>query len=235
MDVIYFTPFMRAIVKFLTAFVLLVSSTFLNGYDVLIRSSEGDLEFLEVVHEADVEDIFDSLEGNFPGQNICFIDFSMFRFGNISRKAVVARDYHTPLSSAEKNDLRYIINTLGMASLAKIAKERSSLKKAGDRIDNIHPFHFLSGIFLDEEMKTSVHALRNRGWVWGGFYEGISTSLEEESKKNNLEQFIPDFANKLKLDPALISSAVAQENWKELVNILIDKIPRSKNNDRYRM
>ncbi len=221
--------------KLLTFFLVVASSFHLSAYEVAIRHPEGNLELIDVAPEQRFEDFIDSLNGSFQSESLCVVDFIPRSIMDFSRKTGSVRDYQTPLSSSEKSDLRYIINTLGMSSLAKIAKERSSLKKAGSRIDNVHPFRFLAGIFTDEEMKTSLHAMKNRGWVWGGFFDGIESSLTEESKKNNLIDYVADFARILNIDPAWISSSVAQGNWKELVNTLLDRIPRSKNNDRYKM
>ncbi len=122
-----------------------------------------------------------------------------------------------------------------MSSLVKIAKDRSSIKKAGDRLESLHPFHFLSTIFTDEEMKSSIHAMKSRGWIWSDFFEGINTSMSEEERNNNILPFVDDFAAHVGIDPSLILPSLQSGNYKAFVNILLDKIPRSKNSGRYYM
>jgi hypothetical protein len=146
------------------------------------------------------------------------------------------REYEIPVSKSEKKDLAYILKTLAYDSLISIAASRSSIKKAGERIDHFHPFRFLMTIFTDEELKACVHAIRDRGGLpLNGFMDGITGSLKEESSKKNVLQYTSDFARKVKIDEALILPSLQQEKWKEFVNILIDKIPREIDPNRYDM
>lgn len=153
-----------------------------------------------------------------------------------SSKKSPARNYYAPITQQEKDDLAYIINTLAKSSLLSIASSKSSLKKAGDRIDHLHPLKFLMGIFTDEELKANISAIKNRGWVWDKFYDGIEGSLFEESKKNNIKaEFVMDFSRTIGINAQLILPSIKQKKWKEFVNILIDTIPRKGNPERYDM
>lgn len=144
------------------------------------------------------------------------------------------RDYYSPLTKNEKADLTYILNTMARNSLASIATHRSSLKKAGERIDHLHPLRFLLAIFTDEELKADVNAIRGRHFVWKEFLSGITGSLETESKIKNLKsEYIRDFCKVLKIDEKKIAPLIKEEKWKDLVNVLIDIIPREGNPDRY--
>lgn len=146
------------------------------------------------------------------------------------------RNYHVSVSKEEKQEIRYIITTLATYSLFGVGKERSSLNKAGDRIDHLHPFRFLMTIFTDEELKAGAASIRDRGGlVGGGFFDGITGSLKKEASQNNLLQFTADFAKKVKIDEDLISPSLEKGKWKEFVNILIDKIPREIDPNRYNM
>lgn len=166
-----------------------------------------------------------------------FLNFEVSTAGiTVRSKKTTWRDYSHSVSKQDKKDIHYIITTLANDSLISIGTSRSSLKKAGERIDYLHPFRFLMAIFTDEELKAGAHAIRDRGgWTWDGFTDGIIGSLKEESARNNVLEFVPDFAHKVKIDSSLILPLLEKGKWQEFVNILIDKIPRSINPNRYDM
>lgn len=146
------------------------------------------------------------------------------------------RIYSAKLEASEREDIAYIVTNLGRSSLKKLLTLKSSLKKAGTRVDHVHPFKFISCIFLDEELKVSFLQIKERGgWVGKEFFNGMYDSLTEEAKLDNLEKYIADFANQLHIDPALISKAINERDWKELINGLINALPRKGNPNRYDM
>lgn len=153
-----------------------------------------------------------------------------------SRQQSPSRNYNTPVLQNEKEDLAYITTTLARSSLPSLATSKSSLKKAGDRIDHLHPLRFLMTIFTDEELKANISAIRSRGWVWDKFYSGLEGSLKEEARKNNMNnEFVVDFANIIGINVSLIQPAIQEKRWKEFVNLLIDSVPRTGNPTRYDM
>ncbi len=202
--------------------------------EVVIRNIEGELLVVSVQPEDTFSGIIDNIQTQMGGETEYIVDFQM---GDSKSKPKGGyRDYYRPITSKEKEDMSYIVNTLGMASLVKIAKDKSSLKKAGDRIANVHPFNFLKTIFTDEEMKVSVHAIQGRGWVRDDFFNGFKTSFDEEADRDNITNDMTiDFSTKMGIDPNLILPLVQERQWKQLINTLIDKIPRKTETDRYDM
>jgi hypothetical protein len=145
----------------------------------------------------------------------------------VKAKKIVDRDYKVTVKKENKKDMVYILTALAYDSLISIGLSSSSINKAGDRIDHLHPYRFLMTIFTDQELIAAVHAIRDRGGLpWSGFLDGITGSLTEESEKNNVLQFTKDFAKKIKIDPALILPSLKQGKWIDFVNILIDNIHR---------
>lgn len=154
----------------------------------------------------------------------------------VRSKQAAWRDYAVAVTKQEKKEISYIISTLANDSLLSIGTSRSSLKKAGDRIDHLHPLRFLMAIFTDEKLKAGTHAIRDRGgWTWEGFIDGITGSLKEEGGRHNLLPFVSDFAEKVKIDPSLILPSLEKGKWSEFVDLLIDKIPREIDPNRYDM
>lgn len=145
------------------------------------------------------------------------------------------RDYNASVSKQEKQDISYIVNTLSKASIISLGTSRSSLKKAGDRIDHVHPLRFLMTVFCNEELKAGIAGIRSRGaWIWDEFVSGLTGSLGEEAQRNNLKsEFISDFARRVNIDVRQITPALEQGQWKTFINILIDQIPRQNDPNRY--
>lgn len=146
------------------------------------------------------------------------------------------RDYAVPVSKSEKSDIAYIVKTLAYDSLISIGRQRSDLKKAGDRIDHIHPFRFLMTVFQDEELKVGVAAIRQQiSWVKDGFFDGLIESLKEEASRDNLLPHINDFAKRVKISSNSLDSLLSKGSHKEFVDYLIDNIPRQNDPNRYNM
>lgn len=154
------------------------------------------------------------------------------------RKREVVRNYYAPVTKEEKKDIHYIVTSLAYDSLISIGASKSSLKKAGDRIEQLHPFKFLSTIFTDAELKTGIHAIRNRTapWVWDEFIGGFVRGFKEEtSKKNMKDEFIQDFSSLVGIDPASIMPSIQGGKWKELVQILLAQFPPENGPNRYNL
>jgi hypothetical protein len=165
------------------------------------------------------------------------LDFFVSHAGvTIRSKKTNWRDYETSVTKSEKKDIAYIVTTLAYDSLLSIGTSASSLKETKKRIIHIHPFRFLMTVFTDEKLKAGIHAIRDRGgWIWSGFIDGLEGSLNEEAGRKNLLQFAPDFAKKVHINVELIMPSLQQGKWGDFVNILIDKIPREIDPNRYDM
>lgn len=149
------------------------------------------------------------------------------------RLKAVSRNYSAGYTAAETADIAYIIRTLANSSLAKIKGAESSLKKAGDRIDHVHPLQFLVCVFTNEELKTCMRNLQGRSWVWKDFLKGLTESLSNENAKDNVIPFAEDFAAKVNVDLNQILPILQTGRWERFVNTLIDVIPRESGGNRY--
>lgn len=152
------------------------------------------------------------------------------------KKETQWRNYDISVSKKEKEDISYIVKTLGFGTLLGIGSETSSLKKAGKRIDHVHPLRFLMTVFTEEELKAGIASIKGQSsWVKDGFFDGLIDSLKEEAARNNINQFVDNFAKSVKIDSDLIYPSIKQGDWKEFIDILIDKIPRETNPNRLNM
>lgn len=152
------------------------------------------------------------------------------------RSNIITREYSRQTTVKEKEDIRYIVTSLANSSWTTLLKLRSSLKRAGERVDHLHPFRFLMCIFKDEEMKAGVHSIRDKKKIWKGFTDGLYVTLDKEASRGNLKlDYIQDFADSFKLDFSLINKPIQEKQWEELVDILIQNLPREGDPSRYDM
>lgn len=144
---------------------------------------------------------------------------------NIKEKSpqkIIIRNYDIQPTEKEKKAISFIVNTLANKSLMKIWKEKSALKKAGEKIHHLHPFRFLQHIFSEEDLKNDLKTIYKRNWVAGEFKKGIYESLADERGKQNLtHEHIHDFAATLGINSDLIKPSIARGDWDDFVSTLI--------------
>jgi len=143
------------------------------------------------------------------------------------------RSYAGGLSRKDAEDIAYIVTTLANSSLPKIKSAETSLKKAGDRIDPVHPLQFLLCVFSNEELKVAIRNLQGRSWVWSDFIDGITKTLAEENGKNNIQPYLGEFASKLNVSINILQPLQQSGKWEKFVTTLIDVIPRADGSGRY--
>ena len=145
------------------------------------------------------------------------------------------RSYEDGVTAKEAEDIGYILKSLANSSLAKLKGDESSLKKAGDRIDHVHPLQFLLVGFKNEELKVCLRNLVGRSWVWKDFLKGLTESLAQEYGRDNLMPYLDDFASQLEIDPKVLMPNINNGRWEKFVTQLISIIPRAAGSDRYNM
>jgi hypothetical protein len=235
-------------------FFVLGSPSLLSSANITIIDSSGESTNLHVDESDRFDDVMQFVEQHFKKESECAEELTFqqdnwelqkelsltFIVSNADitiRKKASGRNYNASVTKSEKKDIAYIVNTLAWDSLLSIANAKSSLKKAGERIADIHPLRFLITIFNDEELKAGVNAIKSRtSWIADEFFSNLAKSLSEESARQNMKpEFIQDFAQKVNINISLILPAIQAEKWADFVNILIDNIPRTNDPNRYNM
>ncbi|MBA3239030.1 MAG: hypothetical protein H0T62_11880 [Parachlamydiaceae bacterium] len=233
-----------------TAYVNCAPSIFCD--DVVYRTPSGEIFVIDIEAESSFSEVISKINSDIEIQrsanwinpeetlvrNEYFLDF-MERPKAEGKKAISPkgnmRNFSATLLESEKKKISQVVETLGNASLVTIAKEKSSLEKAGKAVDHVHPLKFLAFIFSTERLKAAIHNLNGRSWVWDKFFKGLKMGLEEEASHNNLLPHIKKFSSSLKIDSKALYLNAEQQRWKEFVNILFKEIPRSENSGRYDM
>lgn len=223
------------------AFGSLFSSGQCGEYEVSVTTAKGEQFLLPFHSEDSLQSVYETLHqciGSESPDQILRMEFSgaddVLQVKAYECTKGVPRNYYAPITSEEKKDISFILKTLANSSLAKIGKNKSALKKAGDRIDHLHPFKFLETVFTDEELKVCIRNIEGKSWVWSEFRDGIVSSLGKESDAGNLKpEYIQNMASLIKIDVNAITPTIDNKDWSKLLTDLIAIVPRSGDSDRY--
>lgn len=209
---------------------------------LVVRSIDGELSHMEIPQNISFQEAMALLQGDQEYFEEPVVDFyaasSLTKRYTRSASASSGekRDYFAPIKPSEKEDILYIATTLGLGSIGKIAKSKSDLKKAGERVDRVHPFNFLYIILSCDKGLACYHAIRDRSLVWGGFKDGVVGSLNDEAKLDNLQdEYLVDFAKKLNIDPGNIRPYIQNKDWNGFLKALAEHLPRQGDPSRYTM
>lgn len=138
------------------------------------------------------------------------------------------RDYLNPPTSEQRDDIAYILTELAWSSPVTIWNKQSELEKAGARIECVHPLHFLRVIFGNNKLIAAISAINERKVpkLKSKFFKGLTDSLKQEAGRNNLMQFVDDFAKKLDINKKKIIPSLESGKYEQFVDILIELNPR---------
>lgn len=222
----------RYVLSTLCTLLFLASQAF--GLAVIVHTSNGECAFLEASPQDTLEDMMDRVAEECEPTSLELFANDSGWAKDLPPGPPGSRNYLAPLTENERKDIHYIVTILANKPLAKIPLYKKSLDHAGERVDHVHPFRFLEAIFTDEELKVGVRIIKKRGWIWKEFLGGCKKGFGEEYPKGNVkEEYMIDFASIVKIDPAIIAPAIENKRWEELVNLLIQHIPRENDDDRY--
>ena len=204
--------------------------------EIVVETETGESYVLHVGKHDTFDEVFESIA------KVANVNASEFRVMSASQPLVLKvaktvrsapRSFEAGITQANAADITYILRTLANSSLPRIKAEESSLKKAGQRIDDIHPLHFLGYIFSNEELKVCARNIKGRSWVWKGFLNGSVVTLTEEQGKNNVLPHLNEFAARVNIDANLILPSLQAGRWEKFVTTLIDAVPRESGGNRY--
>ena len=134
-----------------------------------------------------------------------------------------ARNYYRPLSDYDKENIRFIINTLSHNSTLALAFQRSSLVRVGARTANIHPLRYLGFIFSDPELKGQIKNISRT--PWNRFVDDFGDSLSNAVSRDNItDNIVADFAETVGIAMKKISSSIASEQWWAFMQALVNHV-----------
>lgn len=236
---------MKFYLFFLSTF-LLLNLFSLQSEELVITPKDGETFSLKIDSSEPFDEVIDQIQDCLNQQDIeeatvlisdeaSSNSFSMLipRNYETKEKNHKARDYSSPVTKEEKENISLIICSLANYNKKDLLTNRSHLKSVGDKIRHIHPFRFLECVFTDEELKVNLSVIRHKEMVWDKYYKGLKKSLMEESQRKNLEPFIHDFAARIGVNALDILPFIRGNQWNEFIDFLINGIQRTGDPDRY--
>lgn len=224
--------------QFLLALLLVFQSVQAQAQEVTFISNKGESISMDVNSHLPLQHILNEASvylASLGDQYNVYVTNVKMESASLAAKA--GRDYNQPATPQQRQDIAYIVKTLGTAPYKSLLKNKGSLKSAGDRIDSVHPLRFLQVIFSDEELKAGAHAVRQRTFfVWGEFFGGLKDSLDEEYTRGNLtDEQVIDFSKNVGINPNAVINSIHARDWQHFYDILLKEIPRQGNPTRYNM
>lgn len=227
---------------FTTLISVFAMSTATFADEIIVKTPSGSTVTIEFQSDESFADVMRKIDqqvnlvddtAHTQNSNSYYYDYSLSAPGFL-RSSTVIRDYSKTVTESEKEDLKYVITTLATASWPTLLAKKSSLNKAGDRIDHLHPLRFLRTIFTNEELNSCLHVIRDRSKVWSEFFSGLSGTLEQEANKDNMSlEIVKDFAKSVKVELKHIQKHIENREWKDFIEALLNEIPRGGEPDRY--
>ena len=143
------------------------------------------------------------------------------------------RSYEVLLTEKQDKTLSKLLLFLANENLHSIWNKRKSLKKDGDSLRSVHPLRFLAKCYSEDQFVAAMCSIMGKAWVWSNFKTGLYDALDDEFKRNNLLQFVQEFAHNVHVDYALLIQPIENKDWDGLMKTLNDHAPRTGNPNRY--
>jgi hypothetical protein len=228
--------------NYAAALVALFTASPCSTMQVVLEDSKGSFYAWHIDPEVRFKDLISEIQTTYsviekegvdmPGgiSGAAELHFSISDYGAVVQTAAKPmksdRDYHAPVDPNIKKDIYDIVKTLGTKGHLSIMGQQDSLNKAGDRIRKVHPLVFLTCVFTVDELIVAIREMEGKWIVWPKFLDGIVDSLVTEHRAENLEQFIPQFAKTVNINPKLLEPSLKKRNWEEFIVTLIHNVPR---------
>ena len=95
------------------------------------------------------------------------------------------------------------------------------MKKLGKKIEPVHPLRFLGYIFSTNELKKRMPKIKESHFKWNKFTEGLFERLSKEARHDNLNRFVPRFAQVVGFSESVIEDCVRRHDWSGMLDYLM--------------
>ncbi len=126
-------------------------------------------------------------------------------------------------SEEERNNIYYIISSMGEKNKLWLLLHRGDLNQKGDEIRGVHPLKFLEVIFANPYLKSCMANIFQDYFKKNGFISGLSPNMSKELKKGKLQNYLKDFIKAISLHETYFESLMEfakQEDWEGFVYFL---------------
>ncbi len=125
-------------------------------------------------------------------------------------------------SEQDKAFIYELITVMAENGKVSLLFKQSHLKQLGAQINHVHPLKFLSTVFTNSHLTTSMTEIFDDYFKRTGFMEGLGTTLTREAEKGKLELYINDFAAEISVPLEVIQKHFHSRDWEGLVRSLMN-------------
>ncbi|MBN1915052.1 MAG: hypothetical protein JW769_04110 [Parachlamydiales bacterium] len=126
---------------------------------------------------------------------------------------------------AKKEDVQkiyYLITTTGGGSWKKLWSDRKRLYKIGDEIRYIHPLKFLGIIYSNNDLKPHMLSIVDHYFKRTNFIKDLASAMELELSRNNIDKYLDDFSEHIKVPKEIFSPYIQRKDWAGLLRTLAE-------------
>lgn len=129
--------------------------------------------------------------------------------------------YALRLTSDDCHNISKLIKNMADMNLWELLKKSKDMKKLGRKIEPVHPLRFLGHIFSTHDLKKRMPKIKDSHFKWVKFTEGLCDRLSKEARNNNLNRFIPGFAQTTGCSEAMIEDFIRRHDWHGMLDYLM--------------
>ena len=124
-------------------------------------------------------------------------------------------------SDQDKACIGEIIQTVAENGKLTLLSKQNHLRFLGAQVNHVHPLKFLATSIGTEETKNFIRVIFDDYFKRNGYMEGLAPSLTREADKNNLEKYLPEFAEEINVPLDSFRFYFQVRDWEGLVRFLI--------------
>jgi hypothetical protein len=133
-----------------------------------------------------------------------------------------------PCTAYHKEIIGYIITVMGTQSYFWLFRHSNELKAKGKEINDLHPLKFLETIFspegVEKGLRGHMDVIMDSRFTRNNFLEGVGTSLSRKAMEGELQFYISDFAQAVKVPSEEIQPFFQNHDWESMVKRLMELI-----------
>ncbi|MBI2743022.1 MAG: hypothetical protein HYX48_03810 [Chlamydiales bacterium] len=138
-----------------------------------------------------------------------------------SADADIADFSQLPLHEWEKQTIAYILTSMSDKNVFQLLIDKKDMERKGDKINHVHPLRFIGYACSDLKLKRALKLIKKNGFKWDNLIDGFSRRLREEATRNNVQRFIPGFAELLNVEVKDVTPFIQRLDCDGLVRFLI--------------
>ncbi len=154
-----------------------------------------------------------------------FLEQPTFTTSNVPEGELSAYE-RLPISVEDKQKINAILTTMADNNVFQLLFEKKRLERLGQEVNHVHPLRFLGAVFNDPRLVYCMFQIRNSGFKWNGFIDGLADRLKLEIRANNVNKYVLGFSESLDVRAEDVQTYVNYQDANGLVLFLMEKSRR---------